>query len=83
KRFLLSRRNGFYLAVVEEGQLQAGDAIERLTHSNSKIRVSDIVRLYAFDKTDWTTMQRAVEVEALPESWRVYFQERLEKHQQV
>jgi MOSC domain-containing protein YiiM len=43
------------------------------------VTVADIVRLYAKDKKDWDGMRRAIEVEALPESWREYFRERLEK----
>jgi len=82
KRFLASMRSGFYLAVLEEGTVQAGDTftcVERSTHS---IAVTDIMRLYAFDKDDWATMRRVVEIEALPESWREYFQDRLEKRDQ-
>ncbi|MGB7662308.1 MAG: 3-alpha domain-containing protein [Nitrososphaeraceae archaeon] len=43
-----------------------------------------MVRLYAIDREDISTMQRAVKVEALPEGWRDYFIEqirRVEKNQ--
>jgi MOSC domain-containing protein YiiM len=79
KRFLASRRSGFYLSVLEEGTVQAGDTIAYVKRSTHGISVTDIFRLYAFDKEDWATMRRAVELEALPESWRSYFQERLEQ----
>lgn len=79
KRFLASRRTGFYLSVLEEGIVRAGDtfkAIERRAHG---ITIADITRLYAFDKDDWETMRRAAELDYLSESWRAYFKEKLEK----
>ena len=82
KRFLAARRTGFYFAVVEEGTVRVGDTFVEVEHSTHGISVADITRLYAFDKDDWATMQRVVEVEALDESWRGYFQTRLEKRDQ-
>jgi hypothetical protein len=41
--------------------------------------VADITRLYAFQKDDLKTLRRAVEVEALPQNWKGYFQHQLEK----
>ena len=82
KRFLASRRSGFYFAVEKAGTVQAGDTFAYVSRSTHGIRVADITRLYAFDKDDWATMKRAVEVKALPEEWRGYFQHRLEKHGQ-
>ena len=82
KRFLASRRSGFYLAVLEEGTVEAGDTfayIERGTHG---ISVTDILDLYAFKKEDWATIRRAVEIEALAESWRSHFQTRLDQQDQ-
>ncbi len=82
KRFLASRRTGFYLAVLEEGTVQAGDTFAYVERSTHGIGVADITRLFAFDKDDWATMRRVVEIEALPESWRGYFRDRLEKRDQ-
>ncbi len=79
KRFLASRRTGFYFAVVKEGVVQVGDTFVSVERSTHGISVADVTRLYAFDRKDWETMERAVEVEALPEAWRGYFQHRLEK----
>ena len=78
KRFLKSRRTGFYFAVAVEGTAGAGDPIHFLSREENRISVADITRLYAFDKKDFAGMRRAVEVPALPHSWRDYFLERLE-----
>jgi MOSC domain-containing protein YiiM len=80
KRFLASRRTGFYLAVLQEGEVKAGDSIERLSRDGHGITVADITRLYAYQKDDLHTLRRVVEVEALPESWRDFFRQRLEKY---
>ncbi len=79
KRFLLSRRSGFYFAVLREGRVQAGDAIERLGRASSSVSIADIIRLYAFERDDLEGMRRAAQVEALPESWRGYFRHQLAK----
>jgi MOSC domain-containing protein YiiM len=79
KRFLASRRTGFYFAVVREGMVGTGDAIKLIGQEQQDISVADITRLYVFEKDDAKTLRRAIEVEALPESWKGYFQHQLEK----
>ncbi|PYK82781.1 MAG: MOSC domain-containing protein [Verrucomicrobia bacterium] len=79
KRFLASRRTGFYFAVMREGMVGAGDDVELIEREQQEISVADVTRLYAFDKDDVKSLRRAIQVEALPESWKGYFQHRLEK----
>ena len=78
KRFLISERSGFYLSVLKEGEVGAGDEIRLLEKSVSSVRVVDITRLYSSDKKNVDLIQRAIETEALPESWRAYLQKRLD-----
>ena len=79
KRFLASRRSGFYFAILHEGMVIAGDSIELIGNEQKEISVADITRLYAFEKNDVKALRRAVEVEALPENWKGYFQHQIEK----
>ena len=79
RRFLASGRTGFYFAVLREGEVGAGDTIELVSRDGHGVTVADITRLYARACDDSALMRRAVEVEALPDSWRDYFRERLEK----
>ena len=79
KRFLASRRTGFYFAVVREGMVSAGDAAELIGREQHEISVADITRLYAFEKEDLKSLRRAIEVEALPDNWKGYFQHQLDK----
>jgi MOSC domain-containing protein YiiM len=79
KRFLASGRTGFYFAVLQEGEVGAGDPIELIKRNEGSVKVSEITRLYTTDKRNTELLRRAIKVEALPESWKSYFQHRLEK----
>jgi MOSC domain-containing protein YiiM len=79
KRFLASRRTGFYFTVILEGVVGAGDFIKLVWREQEEVSVADITRLYAFEKDDLRMLRRALEVEALPESWKGYFRHRLGK----
>jgi MOSC domain-containing protein YiiM len=79
KRFLASERTGFYFAVLQEGEVGVGDQIELIERNNRGVKVSDITLLYAREKQNIGLLRRAVELEALSESWKGYFQNRLNK----
>jgi MOSC domain-containing protein YiiM len=79
KRFLHSGRTGFYFAVMQEGEVGTGDGIELVSRDEHSVTVADITRLYVREKDDMGTLRRAVQVTALPESWRMYFGKRIEK----
>jgi MOSC domain-containing protein YiiM len=79
KKFLQSRRTGFYFAVLKEGAVKARDEIELLSRDGNQISIADITRLYAFEKDDLETLRRAVKLAALSESWREYFQKQIQK----
>lgn len=78
-RFLESGRPGFYLRVLQEGAVEAGDPMERIEEDSRRVRVVDVVRLYLDKKgtLDRELRERAVQVEALPEAWRDHFRRRL------
>ncbi len=82
KRFLASARTGFYLAVTLEGEVGAGDEMKLLARDPNAVPVSEITRLYIakrFSSADVALLQKALRVEALPESWKQYFRQRLAK----
>ncbi|MGC2183498.1 MAG: MOSC domain-containing protein [Terriglobales bacterium] len=81
KRFLASGRTGFYLAVTREGEVGAGDELKLTARDPNAVPVSLITRLYIakrYGDEDATWVQRALQVSALPESWKQYFRERLQ-----
>ena len=77
KRFLRSGRSGFYLAVLEEGQIAAGNSIQVLTRDEHGVTVADIVNLYQADATNQDLLRRASDLPALPPDWRDHFRKRL------
>jgi MOSC domain-containing protein YiiM len=82
KRFFASRRTGFYLAVARQGEVGADDEIKLMGRDPNDVPVSEITRLYAekrYGDADVTSVRRALQVAALPESWKEYFRERLER----
>ena len=79
KRFLVSGRTGFYFSVQREGEVAAGDEIELIARNEHSVTVADITGLYSGNRGDVELMQRAIAVEALPESWRGHFRKQLAK----
>ena len=77
KRFLMSERTGFYLSVLQEGEVGTGDEFELIAKNLSGVRVVDVTRLYGSEKENVDLTRRAIATEFLPESWREYFQKRL------
>ena len=82
RRFMASGRTGFYLAVTREGEVGAGDEIKMISRDENAVPVSEITRLYIakrYDGEDVKLLRRALRVVALPESWKEYFRERLDR----
>ena len=80
KRFLASRRTGFYFAVAREGEVGAGDEIKAIARDPNAVLVSEITRLYiakTYGDADVVSIRRALQVAALPESWKSHLRERL------
>lgn len=77
ERFFRSNRSGFYLAVVQEGQVTAGDLIQLIPADDQNVKVTDIVSLYNSKTKDHDLLRRVSELAALPSSVRDYFRRRL------
>jgi len=80
KRFIASNTSGFYFSVLEEGRLAAGDKIESVHRDSAAISVADINHLYYHTTRHASApadlLERAVNLEALPASWRDYLRQR-------
>lgn len=77
-RFLRSGHSGFYFAVVEEGEVGAGDEFEFLESETPSLTIAEFNHLYISPTPDLELLKRAVEVKSLPESWRERYQARIE-----
>ena len=76
KIFWNSRRFGFYLKVTREGALATDAPINIVKRDPNAVSVADLIALYTGDRPDPDVLRRVIEVEALPESWRMDLQER-------
>lgn len=70
KKFLNSQRSGFYLRVLEEGSVQAGDAIRFAARGVTGLSVRAVHHLHFFDTANHEAIRRALEEPALSVSWR-------------
>jgi MOSC domain-containing protein YiiM len=76
-RFLASNRPGIYLAVLEEGEIGAGDTVERVHEDENRLTVTELFRLMVHDKTNTELMRRALRVRHLAAILRKKFENRL------
>lgn len=79
KQFLDSRLTGFYFSVLQEGEVGVGDAMELISREENNVTVADITRLYVRQSDDLQMLHRAAQVKALPDGWRDYFQQQIDK----
>jgi MOSC domain-containing protein YiiM len=77
KRFLESKRTGFYLRVLREGEVAQDDAIDFIDKQQHGVTITDIVSLYSTDAHNRELLRRAIDLPALPQSWKDYFGKRL------
>ena len=78
KQFLDSQLSGIYFSVLQEGELEAGDTIERLSRDEHNVTVADIVKIYVH-QADEGLIRRAIEVPALAGELKHYFQKQLQQ----
>lgn len=76
QRFQRSGRSGWYLSVVREGELAAGDAVELIARGEGSLTVADVARLYVSKAADRDELRRASELPALAAEWRDHFRQR-------
>jgi ferredoxin-NADP reductase/MOSC domain-containing protein YiiM/ferredoxin len=70
-------RPGFYLRVIEEGDVGAGDAIDRVAAGPVGLTVAEVDALLYLPGHSRALLGRAVEAPALSPGWRASFQELL------
>jgi ferredoxin-NADP reductase/MOSC domain-containing protein YiiM/ferredoxin len=73
------RRPGFYLRVLEEGKVGAGDAIERVERGPEAMTVAEIDGLLYLPGHARRDLVRALRIPALSEGWQGSFRDLLEQ----
>ena len=72
-------RPGFYLRVLEEGEVGAGDAIERAASGPGAMTVAEVSALLYLPGHTLRQLERAIAIPALSEGWRHSFEALLEQ----
>ncbi|MFM2103099.1 MAG: hypothetical protein RL740_186, partial [Actinomycetota bacterium] len=67
KEFTEAKRSGTYLRIIQEGQIQAGDAIEIIHKPDHQITILDI---FSAKSGDRTRIQEIAQVAELSEKYR-------------
>ena len=77
KCFLASHYTGFYLRVLREGEVGAGDEIIPVHEDENRVSVMDALRLHLRESDSGELRNRALQVEYLSPSWRKEFSEQI------
>ena len=72
-------RPGFYLRVLEEGEVQAGDAIVKVADGPERLTIAQVDALLYLPNKSRPLLERALRVPALSEGWKGSFRELLAK----
>lgn len=70
KEFLFSGRSGFYLRLVEEGDLGAGDEATLIHRNPAGVTIRALLGMTDLGESNPELAARAVNLDALPPSWR-------------
>ena len=69
-----SGRPGFYLRVLQEGEVSAGDTIVKVGEARERMSIADINALLYSSKHPRDQLERALRIEMLPAGWRTSFE---------
>jgi ferredoxin-NADP reductase/MOSC domain-containing protein YiiM len=72
-------RPGFYLRVLEEGPVEARDAIVKVADGPERLTVADVDALLYLPNKSRSRLERALRIPALSEGWKGSFRELLAK----
>jgi MOSC domain-containing protein YiiM len=76
KRFQKSGRVGFYLRVIKEGELAAGDRIERIDVPDS-VTIIEFLKVYGSKRPSRRAISRVLAAPGLSHAWRTYLEDML------
>jgi len=79
ERFLVSGRSGFYFSVEQEGSVAVDDEFQLLKRNDPGITIAEMNRIIARDRYNQDLLHKAIATAPLPEHWREYFSERLDR----
>ncbi|WP_436515193.1 MOSC domain-containing protein [Ekhidna sp. To15] len=72
--FMKAEKNGFYFKVLQEGTIEAGNAIRKIDQDGHRLTVAEVIQLYTTRKSDKELLQKAVGSPSLPQDWTDHFE---------
>ncbi len=80
QRFLESLKSGFYLRVLQAGQVTAKDYFVLCDRDPNPVSVSEAARVYHFHRDDYRAIEKILENRALAEEWRSVLERRISRN---
>ena len=74
-----SDRTGFYVKVLEEGRVKAGDGLDLVEQDSRQVSISFANHIWYLDRKNHEAIEKVLSVPALSEAWRKSFLELKEK----
>jgi MOSC domain-containing protein YiiM len=78
KRMLSSKRSGFYVRVLQEGYVQAGDNYTHIPTPSQSVTIHHLYRMLFDDSENVETIRSAIEFDELAQEWKELLQRKLE-----
>ena len=82
KRFLESRRMGFYFRILQEGEVGAGDAIELVERADDSVTIAEFIEFTQFQTHDPVGLRRVLasrDLSSGSKGWREHLEMMVEK----
>ena len=76
-RFLQSLKTGFYLRVLQEGQVTAEDYFTLCDQDPNPVTVGEVSRIYHFQHDDRDAVENVLKNRSLSAEWRAVFQKKV------
>ena len=78
KIFHESGRNGFYLRVIQEGLIKAGDTIRKISNDDPEaVTLAEFVNIYRTRSTTGRILHQLASLSSLPNSWKLWLKEKV------
>jgi len=75
KLFNKSGRSGFYLRVIKEGKIKAGDKFTKIKSPGNPLFINEFYALLTEDKLNKTGLLKAIKADFVPQKYRQRFQD--------
>ncbi len=72
-KFIEARKYGTYFQIIQEGEVKAGDTIQRIKRSEYDLTVQDVVDAYVLKDKDQKKLQGLLDIPIFPDDLKTHF----------